>query len=500
MSIFSDFQQVALRQPDEPALVMLDGAVSYSTVLGLADRLAGGLLKAGLRRGDRVAVHLGNRPELVSVYYACLRVGAVFVPMSYKLAGGEVKRLVAHSAARFYLGEAGVHGPCAHVIEQADTVKQAWILDSPGATATTCPWSDLLADAPAITDETGPEDLAAIFYTSGTTGQPKSVVLSHATLEAGLDLTTAQGVGRADATYYMIDLTNPWGVLVLLTSLRHGRPLALTATHTPDVILRMLCADRFDWIGGAPSTFRALLAEVGRSASPVPDLKGTSCVAGGDACPTDLSRDFFETFGSHLQGVYGMTETAAPVIHHPRLDSIDEPSIGWPLPGVEIRVDALPGEAGELLLRTPSRPVGTWNGAGVDRFDREQWISSGDIVRQRPDSCLLFVGRQKDLMMVEGYPISPLEIEQALAEHADVASAIVFGVPDDVTGERVVAMVELEPGRQVDARELLMHLSGRIANYKHPSEINIVEKLPILPSGKLGRQRLAADYTSPHAC
>ncbi|KUN76654.1 class I adenylate-forming enzyme family protein [Streptomyces griseoruber] len=496
MSIFSDFQQVALRQPDAPALVTLDDAVSYGTVLGLADEVAAGLLQAGLRTGERVAVHLSNRYELVSVYYACLRVGAVIVPVSHKLSAGEVDQLIEDSAPRFYLGEAEVHEPCAHVIEKRETVERAWILDSAGTT-TTEPWSGLLADAPSPSDDIGPDELAAIFYTSGTTGRPKSLVLSQTTLEAGLDLTEAQGVGHADATYYMINLMNPWGILVLLTSLRRGRPLALTATNTPDVILRMLRTHRFGWIGGAPTTFRALLAEARAAAEPAPGLAGTRCVAGGDACPIELSRDFAETFGASLTGVYGMTETAAPVIEQPRIDAVDVPSIGWPLPGVEVRVDAEEGEeTGELLLRTPSRPVGSWNGTGVDRFDRAEWLASGDIVRRREDGCLLFVGRKKDLIMVEGYPISPLEIEQAIAAHPDVAAALVFGVPDTATGERAVALVEPEPGRQVEPTALLEHLSGRIGAYKHPGEINVVEKLPVLPSGKLGRQRLAADYTS----
>ncbi|MDV9168534.1 class I adenylate-forming enzyme family protein [Streptomyces sp. W16] len=499
MSIFDDFRQVALRRPNAPALVTLDGEVSYANVLDLADLIAGGLLTAGLRTGDRVAVHLGNRPELVSVYYACLRVGAVIVPVSYKLSGSEVGHLLAHSGARFYLGESRVYEAWADVVGQSPALEQAWVLDSPDATATTRPWSDLLVNGAAVIDDIGPDEPAAIFYTSGTTGRPKSFVLSQATLGAGLVLMAATGAGHADATYCMVDLINPLGIVVLLTSLRRGRPLALTSTHTADVILRMLRTHRCGWICGAPSTFRGLLNEADRSTGPALDLRLTSCVAGGDACPPDLGRDFVKTFGTHLRGFYGLTETAAPVIQQPRIDAVDEPSIGWPLDGVEIRVEAEPGEVGELLLRSPSRPVGTWNGTELDRFDREQWISTGDMVRQQPDGCLLFVARQNDLIMVEGYPVSPLQIEQELAAHPDVAAAIVFGVPDAGTGERVIALVEPEPGRHVEVGELRRHLSGRVAKYKYPSEISLVEKLPVLSSGKLGRQRLAADYPSSYA-
>jgi acyl-coenzyme A synthetase/AMP-(fatty) acid ligase len=206
-----------------------------------------------------------------------------------------------------------------------------------------------------------------------------------------------------------------------------------------------------------------------------------------------------QTFGSHLQSTYGQTETAGPATRQPALDSVDVPSIGWPLPGVEVKIDAEPGAAGELLMRTRSRPVGSWNGTGVDPLDPEGWIASGDVVKQRPDGCLLFLGRKKDLIKVDCYPVSPLEVEQAIAEHPDVAAAVTFGVPDPAKGERLVAMVEPEPGRRLDAADLLAHLSGRIADWKHPSEIYVVEKLPLLPSGKVGRQQLADEYAASRA-
>ena len=170
----SDFQQVAQRQPDAPALVTLDGAVVHATVLGLADRMAGGLLAAKVRTGDRAAVHLTNRYELVAVYYACLRVGAVIVPVSHKMSAGKVEQLITDSAPRFYFGEAAVHGPCSDVTEKSAAVERAWILDASATTATTRPWNDVLADAPAATDEVDADDLAAIFYTSGTTGRPRA--------------------------------------------------------------------------------------------------------------------------------------------------------------------------------------------------------------------------------------------------------------------------------------------------------------------------------------
>jgi acyl-coenzyme A synthetase/AMP-(fatty) acid ligase len=286
---------------------------------------------------------------------------------------------------------------------------------------------------------------------------------------------------------------------MMFSCLHRGRPVALTATFTPDVVLRLMRTHPCGWVGGTPSIFGGLVEAVTRSTEPAPDLTDTVCVVGGDTFPTELSRTFFRTFGSHLQSTYGQTEAGGSMTHQPALDSVDEPSIGWPLPGVEIRIDAPPGEAGELFLRPPAKPVGMWNGTGVDRFDQEEWMATGDVVQQCPDGCLLFLGRKHDLIKVDGYRVSPLEVEHEIVEHPDVAAAVVFGVPDAVKGGRVVAMVEPEPGRQVGAEALLKHLSDRLANFKQPSEITFVEKLPLLPSGKLGRQRLAAEYASSNA-
>jgi long-chain acyl-CoA synthetase len=496
MSLFSEFEQVARLQPDAPAVVTLDGPVSYSAVLDLAERIAGGLHRAGLAKGDRVAVHFGNRPELASVYYACARAGAVIVPVTYRMSAGEVRFLVEHSGSRFYLGDVSSFQPCAKVIDGLGGIEQAWVLDLPGSTSRARSWVGLLSDAVPAPCPVGPDDFVVIFYTSGTTGLPKGLVCSQASLAASLELMDACGCGRAGATYTMYDLINAWVILQLFACLRRGRPLALTATFTPQVVLRMMRAYPCGWIGGAPSAFRAMIEAVADCPQLAPDLTDTFCVAGGDAVPVELSHAFLRTFGAHLQSTYGQTETAGPATRQPALDAVDVPSIGWPLPGVDVKIDAEPGEAGELLMRTRSRPVGSWNGAGIDVLDPAGWIASGDVVSQRPDGCLLFLGRKKDLIKVDCYPVSPLEVEQAIAQHPDVAAAVTFGVPDEVTGERLVAIVEPEPGRQLDPAQLLRHLSGRIADWKHPSEIQVVDKLPLLPSGKVGRQQLADRYTA----
>lgn len=496
MSLFTDLEQSARQHPDDPAVITLDGPVSFSTVLTLAEQISAGLVKAGLRKGDRVAVHFGNRPELASAYYACLRAGAVIVPVSYRLSAGEVEFLITHSGARFFLGDADVYDSASTVVESLEALEGTWVLDLAEPTERSRPLTELLTDDTGAPEDVDADDFVTFFYTSGTTGMPKGVVCSYRSMEASLALMIASGCARSDATYTMYDLINAWVMLQLFTCVRQGRPLALTATFTPDVVLSLMRSYRCGWIGGAPSAFRALMEAVTASPGLAPDLTDSYCVSGGDAVPIELSTAFFKTFGTHLQSTYGQTETAGPVTRHPALDTVDMPSIGWPLPGVEVKIDAEPGEVGELLIRTRSRPAGLWNGTGIDPLDPDGWIASGDVVKQREDGCLLFLGRMKDLIKVDCYPVSPLEVEQAIAEHPEVAAAVTFGVPDDAIGERLVAMVELEPGGSVDAAGLLAHLTGRIAGYKHPSEIQFVPKLPLMPSGKVGRTRLTAEYVS----
>ncbi|MCL2893047.1 class I adenylate-forming enzyme family protein [Brenneria tiliae] len=506
MSIFSDFKQIALRRPDAPAVVMPDGGVAYSTLLNLAEQIAGGLLRAGLRAGDRVAIHIGNRPELISVYYACLSIGAVFVPISLRLSGGEVKYLIAHSAARFYLGDRELYGSCSEIIEHSDTIEQAWVFDLASPTKRTRPWTDLLTNTTFPPSETDVKQMVSIFYTSGTTGQPKGIVYSQATLNSSLDLvdatiaaTIVQDSEHPNALYSMVDLISPWTILMTFACLRNGRPLALTETQAPDVALQFIRRKSIGWIFGTPSTFNSMLTLAKGSAVAPVDLSETHCISGGDACPTDLSQEFFHYFRAHLQGSYGQTEAGGPMIYQPDLNLVDEPSIGWPLPGVGIRIDRQSGESGELLLRSPAKTVGIWNGKTVAPFDEERWIATGDVVQRRSDGCLLFLGRKKDLMKVEGYPVSPLEVEQELLKHPDIADVVVFGIPDPTTGERPIAMIQTKSGRQIDEQALLAHLSGHIAHYKHPREFIFTKKLPILPSGKLGRQQLAASYIASHA-
>lgn len=503
-SVVTQFRTVARRQPDAPALILAGGEMSYGKMLDFVEQVAGGLAAAHTRKGDRIVVNLGNRAELVPIYLACLAVGAVLVTINQRMSEGEAKRILAHSGARFYIGDSTQFGKWAGLVDRQETIERAWVLDLDAArqSARVRPYSDLIARQAPLGQDPQPDDIATIFYTSGTTGTSKGVAYSHASLRAAAGFlfqmftpTEASRPGRDYILYSMFDLIVPWNIVMSLAAMGHGCAVMVTDTTTPDAVLPLLRTRKINWMSGPPSTFKALLDAARNTGDIPPDLSATNCVAGGDACSVDLSRDFLETFHARLQSCYGQTEIG-PVLFQSDLIATDVPSIGWPLPGVEIGIDAPAGEAGILSLRSPSLAVGLWNGSGIDRFDPDRWLPTEDIVRRRDDGCLLFLGRQQDLIKIGGYAASPLEIEQYVVQHPDIAGAVIFSVPDPQVGARIVALVQPVDGRAIDARSLSAFLKGTIADYKHPSDVVVVDAVPVLPNGKLGRKRLAEEYVA----
>ncbi|MEE3650600.1 MULTISPECIES: class I adenylate-forming enzyme family protein [unclassified Brenneria] len=504
MTVFSDFKKYSLTHSNATAIIFNNRNISYSDVLILSEKIAAGLRRAGLFPGDRISVHISNRPELISVYYACLSIGAILVPLSLRLSGSEAKQLITHSASRFYIGDTEQYHAWRQAVDSCETLEKRWILDLPSTeeTARTRSWDTLTRHAAFSPTDRAPQEIASIFYTSGTTDQPRGIVYTQQTLINSLNQVDAtmnpkvnQHSGNRLPIASMVDFISPWSILTSLTALRRGLPVFMAAAHDTQAILHQLQNDKLAWVIGTPANFQAIMDATVQQNIAL-DLSNTVCVVGGDACPHDLSQNFLAYFGARMQSSYGQTELGGPVIYHPDLCSLDEPAIGWPLPGVEIKIDGGPGHRGQLLLRSPARTLGIWNGSEVDPFPPEQWIATGDTVRQEADGNLLFCGRQKDQIKIEGYPVSPLEVEKALVQHIDIMAAIVFGIPDAVAGERIIAMIQPVPGRRPDPQALRSHLSDHIANYKHPAEFIFVEKLPVMTTGKISRRRIAAEFLS----
>jgi long-chain acyl-CoA synthetase len=455
-----------------------------------AGRLAHALRELGVRPGDRVVVLLPNCPEVLQSYAAILEVGAVVVPVIFLLSAPEVRHILEHAepavvitAPELAWRVEGWGGPLVLVGGEA-----------PGALAYDALIARQPAEFPAV--ERAGSDLAVILYTAGTTGAPKGVALSHGNLLAN---------ARAAASLYELDRER-WGLATLplshsygLTLMNAGHVLGTRAVllrwFTTEGVLRAIQEYRVQQMAGVPTMFVHLLNH------PEADGFDTSSMrawgSGAAALPVEIVEPFEKRFGGRLLEGYGLTE-ASPVVSTHRYSGVRKlGSVGQPLPGVEVRIvdDAgrrLPvGEIGEVCVRGPNVMLGYYRLPDeTARVLRDGWLHTGDVGRLDDDGYLYIVERKKDLIIRGGLNVYPREVEDVLYAHPAVAEAAVVGVPDRVMGEEGCAFVVLRGGAATSPDALIAFCQERLAKFKCPREVRVVDALPKSPIGKVLRKEL----------
>ncbi|KFX05884.1 ligase [Pectobacterium betavasculorum] len=505
MNTFSSFRKHALLHSKEIAVKSMNHNISFFNLLFLIQRIAAGFKNAKIIKGDRISIHMGNCFELIATYYACLKTGVIFVPLNLKLSTKEVKNLIQHSSSCAYIGDKKRFYETKKEIESCTTLEKKWVigLKSEDKENNTYDWEDIISQSyDDSEDNTYTDDIASIFYTSGTTGHPKGIVYSQKTLIDAINLTKttinpkpSKADGDNPAILSLVDLISPWSILITLAALHKGYSVLLFSEIDIENITEKLNETKPVWIAGTPSNFHKILKKAERNNNSL-DLSETVCVAGGDSCATEVSQKFFELFGSRLQSSYGQTELGGPVIYHHDLYAINEPSIGWPLPDVEIKIKETQSSGGELLIRSPAKTIGIWNGHDIERFPSDRWLATGDLVRLGNNKNLIFLGREKEQIKIEGYPVYPIEIEHILIQHNDIAASIVFSIPDNLAGERIIALIQQKKDHSINAEKIASYLSDNLAHYKNPSEYIFIKEIPINATGKISRRKLSDEYHS----
>ncbi|WP_354639300.1 AMP-binding protein [Kitasatospora camelliae] len=475
------------------------------------ERVARGLAALGVVKGDRVGVWAMNRPEWVLVQYATARLGAVLVnvnpayrteELAYALRQAGVSLLVAQGSYRdadFRAMVAGVRGRCPEL-------RTAVFLGEPS-------WADLLRRG----DEARPgprevlhcDEPINIQYTSGTTGFPKGATLSHRNiLNNGHCVGALLGYGPEDRICVAVPFYHCFGMVVgNLAALSHGACVLIPSEgFDPAATLRAVESERATSLYGVPTMF---IAELGLPDFASYDLSSLRTgLMGGSPCPAELMRRVRTDL--HMPEVaiaYGMTETS-PVSTMTRVDDPEEhrvATVGRAVPQVEVRIAdpatgrTLPrGTVGELHTRGYSVMLGYWGEPErtAEAVDAEGWMRTGDLAEMREDGYLAVVGRIKDVIIRGGENVYPREVEDLLHTHPAVADVQVVGVPDERYGEEVCAFVVLrEPagalGREeAVAREIAEFCRGRIAHFKTPRHVRLVEGFPMTVSGKVRKAEL----------
>jgi long-chain acyl-CoA synthetase len=490
-NLSSLLDEAAADQPDRPALRMDDLVLTYAQWREAAGRMSTLLASAGIEPGDRVGLMLPNIPAFPIAFYGALTAGAVVVPMNPLLKSREVGYYLSDSGARVVLAAQAAAGEAAK--GAADAGAQA-------ITVTTPDLADLLADYAPATEQPGREDDddAVILYTSGTTGKPKGAQLTHANLvrNAALTARTLLKNNADDVMMGCLPLFHVFGLTCgLNATVAAGGTLTLLPRFDPAKALEIIQRDKVTIFEGVPTMYAAILHHP--EADPAMAATLRVCVSGGASMPVEILRGFEEKFGCIILEGYGLSETS-PVASFNHPDRVRKPgSIGTPIEGVQMRlIDdagqiAGEGEIGEIAIRGHNVMKGYWGKPeATAEAITDGWFRSGDLAKVDSDGYYYIVDRKKDLIIRGGYNVYPREIEEVLHEHPAVAEVAVIGIPHPDLGEEVGAAVALKPGASATPAELRDFARDKMAAYKYPRQVWLVESLPKGPTGKILRREV----------
>ena len=481
-------ERLAEHNGDRRLVEEADGGLTltYAQAAKRVRRWAGGIARKATP-GDRVVIATPNGYEMLLLCLAASRAGAIPVPINPQLTKAEFGHVVSNSEA-------------ALVIRAATKVDGA----------------DPLAESvPA-----DPADVAALFYTSGTTGKPKGVELSHRSLVGSFARVAAIDpllTGRFEAVI-ALPVAHIMGFAALLGMACAGIPVYLLPKFNPVRVLDAIEQRRSGIFIGVPTMYRMLL-EAGAEERDLSSIRAWG--AGADAMPSDLAARFkklgatvtLPVIGSIGEAMffegYGMVELgggAAAKVSPPFLDvGLGSDAFGFPLPGYQFRVvdpesgERLPaGRTGELLIRGPGVTSGYWGDAGATSatVTEEGWLRTGDMARLGPFGSVLFEGRAKDVIKVGGYSVYALEVERAIEEHPDVLEAAVVAIPDERKGELPGAVVRLAPKKKLNAKAMEAFAAERLADYKVPRRWLAVDELPRTGTNKVKKRELVSRFES----
>jgi len=486
----ADRSRAFLERPDGTTL-------SYADITDLSGRLANVLTGLGVQPGDRVAVQVEKSAEALMIYLASLRVGAVYLPLNSAYTTGEI---------RYFLGDAKptvfICGPqaveelkavareigVAHV-ETMDPKGQGSLMDKARSA------SPDFTDVPRSKD-----DLAAILYTSGTTGRSKGAMLTHGNLASNAEaLRETWRFTPEDRLLHALPIFHTHGLFVATNvTLMTGSSVIFLPGFNADDMIRLM--PKATVMMGVPTFYTRLLARPEFTRELVAHMR--LFVSGSAPLSAETHKEFSERTGHAILERYGMTETNMNISNPYDGDRIPG-SIGFPLPGIEIRIAdpkdgrALPqGEVGVIEIRGPNVFKGYWEmpEKTKEEFREDGFFISGDLGYVDPRGYTYIVGRAKDLIISGGYNVYPAEVEAAIEAIPGVAECAVVGAPHPDFGEGVVAVIAPKPGAQLDEKGIQAALANELAKYKQPKRVFITQDLPRNAMGKVQKKDLREQY------
>ena len=483
--------------PERDAIVASDRRLTWQELRLEVDRMASALhVRHAIKPGDRVALLFLNSAEFCIAVFACARLGAVAVTLNTKLKAPELEFVLENSGARVLLMHDAVWPEIAPI--RARIPCEA-IYVAGRSPAGTMPLDTLSEPTPPPAVAVGEEDVAFIMYTSGTTGRPKGAMGTHlGILTSNISIERCMGARDGDRTLVAVPLFHVTGLIAQFLSMALvAGTTVIMRTFDAAEALRLLDAERITYMIAAPTVFTMMRQQPGYRAA------GRSVRAvgyGGAPTPPDgvmALREWLPT--ATLQNAYGMTETCSPTTLMPPGEELRHiSSVGWPVPIADVRTvevdtgrECEADEVGELWVSGPMVVPGYWaNPAATAATMGDGWLRTGDLAKIDADGYVTIMDRLKDMINRGGEKIYCVEVEDVLCAHPSVLEAAVVGVPDAVYGEVVRACVVARPGATVEPEDLRRWVGERLAKFKVPREVAVLDALPRNPNGKVIKSAL----------